>query len=166
MRCPRWWPTRIETCRQTCKVAYKNKIKGVHLLATKFTIITECLYLRLQFTDASLLRPVVQSVPEWTGPFTAIYIRMMITCCRWSFGFKVILISLRCMRWHKLLYFSIHSSRMNQKSLTKFLGICNTVFIYYAIKFIIHRSNHSDVKSCSYQGLQFLNFMNVIRSCT
>jgi hypothetical protein len=26
---------------QTCKVTYKNKIKSVHLLATKFTIITK-----------------------------------------------------------------------------------------------------------------------------
>jgi hypothetical protein len=38
---PRWWSTRIETCRKTCKVTYKNKIKSVHLLATKFTSITE-----------------------------------------------------------------------------------------------------------------------------
>jgi hypothetical protein len=38
---PRWWSTRIETCRQTCKVTYNNKIKCVHLLAIKFTSITK-----------------------------------------------------------------------------------------------------------------------------
>jgi hypothetical protein len=41
---PRWWSTRIETCRQTCKVTYKNKIKSVHLLATKFTSIKSHYY--------------------------------------------------------------------------------------------------------------------------
>jgi hypothetical protein len=47
---PRWWSTRIETCRRDCKVTYESRVRDVHLLAIKllrYGIVVQC---RVPFT--------------------------------------------------------------------------------------------------------------------